>query len=93
MKLRVQYTAQLRTATGRAEDEVELPEGTTLAALVRHLAARPDGAASHLIAADGQAHHSLLIVVNDRAVTSQDAAGTLLQPGDVVALLPPIAGG
>ena len=57
MKLRVQYTAQLRAATGRSEDEVELPEGTSLAALVSHLGARLGGAASHLIAADGQAHH------------------------------------
>jgi molybdopterin synthase sulfur carrier subunit len=93
MKLRVQYTAQLRTVAGRPEDEVELPEGTTLAQLLQHLAARLDGAAAHLVANDGRVHRSLLIVVNDRAVSSQDVGGTLLEPGDVVTLLPPIAGG
>lgn len=93
MKLRVQYTAQLRTATGRPEEVVELPEGSSLAALLGHLAANLDGAASHLLSADGQAHRSLLIVVNDSAIASHHAAATLLRTGDVVTLLPPIAGG
>jgi len=93
MKLRVQYTAQLRTAAGRPEEEVELPDGSSLGVLLRHLAARLDGAAPHLIAADGRPHRSLLIVVNDAAVPTHDAAGTLLYSGDVVLLLPPIAGG
>ena len=33
MKLRVQYMAQLRSVIGCAEEEVELPDGSNLAAL------------------------------------------------------------
>jgi molybdopterin converting factor small subunit len=93
MKLRVQYTAQLRTAVGRAADEVELPDGSSLAALVHHLAEKLADAGPHLTTADGQIHRSLLVVVNDAAVTARDAATAYLREGDVVTLLPPIAGG
>ena len=94
MKIRVQYSAQLRTALGRAEEEVELASGSTLAALFDDLATRlDDGAKGHLLAADGRIRASLLIVVNE-TVTSADAANaTMLKCGDVVLLLPPIAGG
>lgn len=93
MKLRVQYTAQLRTAVGRPEDEVEMPEGSTLAELVVHLAQRLDGVASHLVAADGRLDRNLLVVVNGQAVARSEAVEMSLRGGDVVLLLPPIAGG
>jgi MoaD family protein len=93
MKVRVQYTAQLRTALGRPEDEVELREGSNLAELLEHLTVKLDGAAAHLVSADGRIHRSLLVVVNDAALPSHDASNTRLRSGDVVTLLPPIAGG
>ena len=94
MKLRVQYTAQLRTAAGRAEDEIELPEGSSLAALLDHLAVRlGDSAAAHLIAPGGNLPRSLLVVVNDAAASAHEAAARILRAGDVVLLLPPVAGG
>lgn len=94
MKLRVQYTAQLRSAVGRPHDEIELPEGSSLAALLKHLASNLDeAAAAHVIAPSGGFRPSLLIVVNDSAASIHAAAATELKHGDVVLLLPPIAGG
>jgi molybdopterin synthase sulfur carrier subunit len=94
MKLRVQYTAQLRTAVGRSDDELELPEGSSLAALLKHLATQLDEvAAGHLIGFGGSIRPGLLIVVNDSATAVHAAATTVLRHGDVVLLLPPIAGG
>ena len=94
MKLRVQYSAQLRTAVGRSYDELELPDGSSLAALLDHLASRLDeAAAAHLMAPGGAIRPSLLIVVNDSAAPVHAAAVTALKHGDVVLLLPPIAGG
>ena len=93
MKLRVQYTAQLRTAVGRSEDEVDLPDGSTLAGLLDHLAQRLEGAAASLVAANGRPDRSLLVVHNGEAVARPEAWSTVLQSGDVVLLLPPIAGG
>ena len=94
MKLRVQYTAQLRTAAGRPEEEVELPAGSTLAALLALLASRLDAAAAaHLFAPEGHIRPSLLLVVNDAVASAEAAQSTVLRPGDVVLLMPPIAGG
>jgi sulfur-carrier protein len=94
MKIRVQYSAQLRTSIGRIEEEVELTVGGTLAALIESLADRlDDDAKRHLLGPQGNIRASLLMVVNE-AVTSADAATTtVLKSGDIVLLLPPIAGG
>jgi molybdopterin converting factor small subunit len=94
MKLRVQYMGQLRTAAGRSEEELDLPESTNLAALLSQLASHlGDGAAPHLITPSGHAQGGLLVVVNGSAVAAPHAAATILRTGDVVTLLPPIAGG
>jgi molybdopterin converting factor small subunit len=93
MNLRVQYMAQLRTTVGRIEECAELPEGSRLLDLLVHLASVHAPAKSHLLADSGQARPSLLMVVNDSAVPARDAAATVLRAGDVVTLLPPIAGG
>ena len=94
MKLQVQYMGQLRTAAGRSEEEIELPESTSLAALLGQLASRLGaGAAPHLVTAGGHVQGGLLIVVNGSAIAAPHTASAVLQPGDVVTLLPPIAGG
>jgi molybdopterin synthase sulfur carrier subunit len=93
MKLRVQYMAQLRTVIGRVEETIELPEGVRLSELLAHLAATHDEARSHLVTETGQARPSLLIVVNEAAVSGREATTTVLHANDTVTLLPPIAGG
>lgn len=93
MKVRVQYTAQLRTAIGRAADEVELPEGSSVAALLTHLNENLEGAGAHLLTSSGDTQHGLLIAVNNTAVTPESRTATQLRAGDNVTLLPAIAGG
>lgn len=94
MKVRVQYTGQLRTDIGRSEEEVELPDGSTLASLLDHLAAQlRNDARKHFVTANGAAQQGLLVVVNDEAKSFRDAVATVLPPDAVVVFLPPIAGG
>jgi MoaD family protein len=94
MKVLVQYTAQLRTALGRSDEQIELPEKCSLADLVSHLSARwEQPAKSHLVTDSGQTRLSLLLVVNGLAVSVPDASNTPLHSGDVVVLMPPVAGG
>lgn len=94
MKLLVEYTGQLRTAVGRSQDRIELPDGTTVAALLAQLShfigesARP-----HLLTSAGTMQPCLLVAINDTACAARQAASTILQDGDSVVLLPPIAGG
>jgi MoaD family protein len=94
MKLRVQYTGQLRSAVGRSEDELELPEATTVPLLLRELSSRlGERAAPHLLAEGSDIPCGLLVVVNGAAVAASQAHHTRLSAGDTVTLLPPIAGG
>ena len=94
MRLRVQYTAQLRTVVGRTEDEIELPEGSNLAELLVHLASElRSEAAPFLLTPAGELQPSLLVAVNKGAVSYREAHAVLVKAGDVVTLLPPIAGG
>lgn len=94
MQVRVEFTGQLRTAVGRANDKVELPEGATVAMLAAHLAQRcGEAARPHLLNGSNQAQPSLLVAINGTAFPTQQAAATVLRPGDTVVLLPPIAGG
>jgi len=93
MKLQVKYTAQLRTALERSEETAELPEGSSLADLLQHLAEQNPAGRPHLLSGAGRVNASLLVVLNDAAVSAADAVSRQLSDGDVVLLLPPIAGG
>ena len=93
MKVRVQFGAQLRAAVGRSALDVELAEGSTVEALIEEIAARMEAAAPHLLNPQGDRHRSLLIVVNNSALSAAQVAATALRTGDSVMLLPAIAGG
>jgi MoaD family protein len=94
MNVRIQYMAQLRDAVGRADEELEIPAGSSLGSLLVQLAQRHGrDAAPHLLAPDGKPQRCLLTVVNNLAVSMPAAGTTVLKPGDIVTLMPPIAGG
>jgi molybdopterin converting factor small subunit len=94
MKLLVEYTGQLRTAVGRSQDRIEVPDGATVAALLAQLSQSiGESARPHLLTQAGTMQPSLLVAINDTACTARQAASTVLQDGDSVVLLPPIAGG
>jgi molybdopterin synthase sulfur carrier subunit len=80
--LRVLYFAGLRDAVGLAEETVELPEGVdTIRALADHLAVR------HPAYAQRRAH---VRIARNEAFANDDEP---VANGDVVALIPPVAGG
>ena len=93
MRLHVKYTAQLRASLQCAEQVVELPAASRVSDLLMHLAEQHQAGRPHLINGAGEVNASLLIVVNDSAVSARDAVSVQLNDGDVVLLLPPIAGG
>lgn len=94
MNVRVEFAGQLQTATGQANDRVELPEGSTVAMLLSELGQRyGDAARPHLFSAAGKMQSSLLVAINGTALPSRQAGATVLREEDTVLLLPPIAGG
>jgi sulfur-carrier protein len=82
MVVRVLYFAGLRDAVGTAEESLVLPAGVrTVAELADHLAAR------HVAFAARRAH--VRIARNEAFAPDDDP----LADGDVIALIPPVAGG
>ncbi|HEY8088979.1 MAG TPA: molybdopterin converting factor subunit 1 [Polyangiaceae bacterium] len=82
MTLRILYFAGLKDAVGLAEETVELPDGVrTVGALADHLASlRPAYGAR-------RAH---VRIARNEAFAGDDEP---VADGDVVALIPPVAGG
>lgn len=79
----LRFFASAAEAAGRAEERVELPEGTTLAGLTEILAGR-GARMAQVIAVCGYLHNA----VSARA----DSSAEILD-GDRVDVLPPFAGG
>ncbi len=82
MSIEVLYFAAVRDAVGRGEERVDLPRGIrTVRALTEHLSAlHPE--------LDGRLG-SVRIAVNEEFALGDDPVAD----GDVVALIPPVAGG
>jgi molybdopterin synthase catalytic subunit len=81
MRVRVLYFAVVRERIGRAEEEVELPAGATVASLLDELGRRHPPVA---------ALRRQLQVAQNRETARPEA---LLADGDELALIPPVAGG
>jgi molybdopterin synthase sulfur carrier subunit len=82
MTVRILYFAGLRDALGMAEETLELPPGvSTVAALGAYLADR------HRAYAERRGH---VRIARNEAFAADDEP---LADGDVVALIPPVAGG
>lgn len=94
MKVRVEYTGQLRKAIGRPNDCVELSDDATASELLKHLATTcAEHIRPHLVNSAGQFQPSLLVAINDTAYMSRQLDSAVLCDGDSVVLLPPIGGG
>jgi molybdopterin synthase sulfur carrier subunit len=82
VEVRVLYFAGLRDAVGLAEESIELPPNVrTVGDLARHLAAR------HSAYAERRGH---VRVARNEAFASDEER---VNDGDIIALIPPVAGG
>jgi molybdopterin converting factor small subunit len=91
MRVWVRYLAQLRSAAGVAEEAVELDTPCTASDLAARLAAQHGVALRRLLLdADGRLSPVVLVFVGDAQVGPDHG---LLEEGDMVTLLTPVAGG
>ncbi len=81
MQIRVRFFGQLKDLCGRAEDGLELPDGSSVRVVFDHYAA--------LFPRLGAMAKSIVLARNHEFATP----GELLAEGDEVALLPPVSGG
>jgi molybdopterin synthase sulfur carrier subunit len=68
-------------------------EGTTVGEVLEDLATRFPGLKGQLLTAEGTLHRFVNVYVNDDDVRYLDKLDTKVAPGDVVSILPAVAGG
>ena len=92
MVVTVEYTAQLKRASGSAREEFELDDSSSLTDLVNAIADRHGADLSRMLkAADGTPQTTIIPFVGDDQVR-WDSSG-VLRDGVTVTLLAPISGG
>jgi molybdopterin converting factor subunit 1 len=84
MRLKLLCFGVLKDLLGVATEEVQVPEGSSVADLLRILEQRTSNPRM-----DAKLWHNLAVAVN----REYSPAGTVLRDGDEVALLPPVSGG
>jgi molybdopterin synthase sulfur carrier subunit len=68
-------------------------EGATLAEVLKDLESRYPGITKNVIAEDGGLHRFINVYVNDEDVRYLGSLETVVNEGDVVSILPAVAGG
>jgi MoaD family protein len=90
MAVDVVVTSTLQKITGAKSVR---GEGTTVGALLDDLDQRFPGFRAQISASDGQLHRFVNIYLNDEDIRYLQALDTPLKEGDVISILPALAGG
>ena len=91
MSVEVRIPTILRPHTG---GEARLTaEGTTLREVLQHLDASHPGLLARVVSTDGSLHRFVNVYVNDEDVRYLGALETDVADGDVISILPAVAGG
>jgi molybdopterin synthase sulfur carrier subunit len=94
MKVKIRYFALLRELTGKREELVELEEDASVGKLLETLSAKYGGKFRDYLYGVGEFEGlSLNFLLNGRNVSLDKGFETKLQDGDVLSILPPVAGG
>ncbi len=90
MTVQVNVTSTLRTLVGAKSVEVD---GGTVAEVLQDLDTRYPGFRAQISDGNGQLHRFVNIYLNDEDIRYLGALDTQLKDGDVVSILPALAGG
>jgi molybdopterin synthase sulfur carrier subunit len=90
MAVEVRVTSTLQRLVGAKS---VMSEGATVGELLANLETAHPGFREQITAEDGQLHRFVNIFLNDEDIRYLDALDTRLQDGDVLSILPALAGG
>lgn len=91
MSVEVRIPALLKSLVAGAKSVPA--EGNTIAEVLINLEQRYPGLKSRLINDNGELKQFVNVFVNDEDIRFLQGLGTALRPGDVISILPAIAGG
>jgi len=90
MAVEVRVTSTLQTLVG---EKAVQSEGATVGELLADLDARYPGFRTQISGDDGELHRFVNVYVNDEDIRYLQALNTPVKQGDVVSILPALAGG
>jgi len=89
----VRLYAGLREAAGQRDFEVELPAGALIGQLLRRLIALRPKLNGKILDEDGHVRQYVAVFVNGRDIRHLNGLETPVEPGEEIAIFPPVAGG
>jgi MoaD family protein len=90
----VEFLAALRIFTNERRIDIEVPEGSTIVAVLNELHQRFGSEnAERIFDTTNGVSPALIILVNGTNIKNLDGTDTIIQDGDVVACVPIMAGG
>jgi adenylyltransferase/sulfurtransferase len=90
-QVEVRVPSPLRPFTGG--QAVVASEGATVGEVLQRLVEHHEGLKRHLFTSQGKLRNFVSVFLNDQDVRNLDRDGTRVKPGDVVSIVPAIAGG
>ena len=94
MKVTVQYFAIIRELVNQREEVLNLKEGSTVLDLLNFVGSKHDTLKDYVFdAKTGTPRNTLQYVLGDKVITALNGFSTILQEGNVFAIIPPVGGG
>ena len=91
--MKVRIFATLRSLVGAKELEVDVQAGDTVRHVLEKLTTEYPALAEYIWDSEGHLRRTLSIFIRGRSIRFKDGLDTVLEPGDDLALFPPVAGG
>jgi molybdopterin synthase sulfur carrier subunit len=92
MKVKVRFFARFRELLG-TEIIAEVIDRTTLPELIKQVAQKNTEGFDAIFDENGHFREYVILMRNARRIDTMDAAGTIVDDGDEIAVFPPVAGG
>ncbi|MEM4416955.1 MAG: MoaD family protein, partial [Nitrososphaerota archaeon] len=92
-KVSTRFYAFLREMTGLESDVIVLEDGSTVADFLSAIRGRYGAVLSRIFGEDGLLRSGFAVALNGENVERREWGRKVLRDGDVVVILPPIAGG
>ncbi len=90
----VNFYATLRQVVGHRQADIPLPAGSTLRQLITELVKSYPGLKKEMLDPQGNLYSHIHIFVNGRESSFlENSLDTILDPGDILSIFPPVGGG
>lgn len=94
IKIETRYYAYLKELTGKNSEYIMIEEGSTVRNIINYIIEKyGERMRSYIMDNEGRIRSSITIAINAQKLNTELAMKHVLNDGDVVVILPPIAGG